>query len=94
MESGVFKRVSVFVRLSDDLDSLDDSGVNNVFVWCDTWEEHSGNMQGTLREHGNIQGTCRAHSGNIQGTCRAHSGNIQGTFREHSGNIQETFRLS
>jgi hypothetical protein len=31
------------------------------------------------REHGNIQGTFREHSGNIQGTFREH-GNIQGTF--------------
>ena len=70
--------------------------------------EHSGNIQGTFREHsGNIQPsfwcspckvrvytqcTFREHSGNTQCTFSVHSGSIQGTLREHSGSIQGTFR--
>jgi hypothetical protein len=59
----------------------------HIIITIITWE-HSGNVQGTFREHS-------THSGNIQGSFAARSGNIahfQGTFREHSGSIQGTFR--
>jgi hypothetical protein len=53
--------------------------------------EHSGNVLGTFREHGNIQRTFKEHSGNIKATWEQ-SGNSQGTFREQLGNIQGAFR--
>jgi hypothetical protein len=61
------------------------------------FREHSGNIQGTSREHSWIQDKhlTLVEFLHMEGTFREHLANmevyIQGTFKKYSGNIQGTF---